>query len=95
MEEQRRRVKINRRISLDHTCSPALCGKTFEAFSDSEAESVGISGHGSLCGLASPLVVTVLFSDVNVVCDVVFSDSDRAFVVPVDFFLALRDSRSE
>ena len=46
-------------------------------------ESVGKSLEFSLCVLVSPhvvLVVTVPLSDVNVVCEVVFSDSECEFV---------------
>ena len=46
----------------------------------SEAENVGYSWDISLCVLASLPVVTVPLSDVNVVCEVVFCDSDCEFV---------------
>ena len=46
----------------------------------SEAENVGYYWDISLCVLAMPPVVTVLLSDVNVVCEVVFCDSDCEFV---------------
>ena len=50
-----------------------------------EVESVGNSFGSSVCVPVVPLsvlVVTVLFSNVTVVCDVVISGSDCAFVEP-------------
>ena len=61
-------------------------------------ENVGISVDLSLCVLASPPVepvVTVTFSDVNLVCEAVFSDSDCEIVEPQTFLsLSLQETRS-
>ena len=43
-------------------------------------QNVGYSWDISLCVLASLPVVTVALSDANVVCEVVFCDSDCDFV---------------
>ena len=54
----------------------------------SEVENVGISVDLALCLLASPPVVpvvTVPHSDVNLVCEAVFSDSDCEIVEPQTF----------
>ena len=53
-----------------------------------EVASVGNSFGSLVCVLVVPLsvlVVTVLFSNVNVVCEVVFSGSDCEFVEPQTF----------
>ena len=77
------------RICPNRLSCPALCEKCFEVFSDSEVERVGKSGDFSVCVLAVPSVasaVTVPLSDENVVCEVVFSDSNCECVEPQTFF---------
>ena len=54
----------------------------------SEEENVGYSWDIPLCVLAMPPVVTVPLSDVNVVCEVVFCDSDCEFVEPLTKILS-------
>ena len=86
MEGVREKVEINRvRIRLDRLSSPALRGHIFEVVSNSEVESAGNSLDFALCVPVLPHVVpvvTVPFSDVNVVCEVVFLGSDCEFVEP-------------
>ena len=80
VEGERKRVET-KRICLD-----LFSSKVFEVLCpDSEVESVGNSW---VLRCVCVLVVTVLFSDVNVdvVCEAVFSDSDCAFVKPQAFF---------
>ena len=66
--------------------------KWFEVFCPaSEVGSVGNSSSFSVCLLVVPpslLVVTVPFSNVNVVCEVVFSDSNCEYVEPQTFSLS-------
>ena len=95
-KERRERewVEINStRICLDRLSGSALCGEHFEVLSDAEVESAGISWDVSLCVPVSPLVVTVLFSNANVVCDF-FSDSERQFVEPADLCISRRREAS-
>ena len=73
----------NKRKCLDRVC--VSCEVFLDFSSISEMESVGDSFGLSVCVpavLPSMLVVTLRFSNVNVVCEVVFSDSDCGYVEP-------------
>ena len=85
VEGERKRVEVNHKmICMDRLSGLDVCGSAFEAVRpDSEEKCVGNSLDLILCVLASlPVVpvVTVPFSDVNLVCEVVFSVSDRELV---------------
>ena len=100
MEGERERVETSSEsICVDRLDGLDVGRKVLEAFcSSSEVENVGISVDLSLCVLASPPVepvVTVTFSDVNLVCEAVFSDSDCEIVEPQTFLsLSLQETRS-
>ena len=81
-------VQINR-------CFGRVFGEVFEDVSHiSEVESCGGSSGFSVCApvLSSVLAVTVLFSHVNVVCEVVCSNSDCE-CVDLQTFLSLSRKR--
>ena len=90
MEGETERVETSREsICVDRLDGPDVGRKVLEAFcSSSEVENVGICVDLALCVLASPPVVpvvTVPFSDVNLVCEAVYSDSDCEIVEPQTF----------
>ena len=91
VEGERERVETSSEsICVDRLDSLDVGRKVLVPFcSSSEVESVGISLDLSLCVRASPPVVpvvTVPFSDVNLVCEAVYSDSDCEIVEPQTFF---------
>ena len=90
VERERERVETSSEsICVDRLDGLDVGRKVLEPFcSSSEVENVGISVNLSLCVLASPPVVpvvTVPFSDVNLVCEAVFCDSDCEIVEPQTF----------
>ena len=92
------RVEISRkRICMVDLARPDVCGEVFESSVPFRRWRVlRVPWNCSLCVPASPpvvLVLTVLFSDVNVVCEVVFSGSDCESVEPQTCSLSTKKAK--